>query len=146
MSTEESDQVVQRRANLDALRALGIDVYPRRYETSETIEAAVAAHEGKTGETLEAEQPRVRVAGRILARRTFGKANFLVLSDGRARVQVYLRQDSMPALDFRIYTLLDLGDHTVGDAEQIFARLGCDEIVFVFRVDEQLDTRVIFAG
>ena len=110
MSTEESDQVVQRRANLDALRALGIDVYPRRYETSETIEAAVAAHEGKTGETLEAEQPRVRVAGRILARRTFGKANFLVLSDGKRRLQVYLRQDSLPELDFKVFARLDFGD------------------------------------
>jgi lysyl-tRNA synthetase class 2 len=112
MSTDatESDQVVQRRANLDALRALGLDVYPRKFETSETIEAAVAAHHEKTGEALEGEQPRVRVAGRILARRTFGKANFLVLSDGKARMQVYLRQDSLPALDFQVFGLLDFGD------------------------------------
>src|SRR5205823_2056959 len=42
--------------------------------------------------------------------RAFGKANFLVLSDGRAKIQAYIRQDSMPELDFRIYKLLDFGD------------------------------------
>src|SRR5205085_1311099 len=29
---------------------------------------------------------------------------------GRARIQVYIRQDSVPELDFRIYKLLDFGD------------------------------------
>ena len=51
-----------------------------------------------------------RVAGRILGLRTFGKANFLVLSDGAARLQVYLRQDSVPELAFKIFKLLDFGD------------------------------------
>ena len=31
MSTEESDQVVQRRANLEALKQLGVDPYPKRF-------------------------------------------------------------------------------------------------------------------
>ena len=53
---------------------------------------------------------QVRVAGRILAMRTFGKANFLVLSDGKSRVQVYVRQDSVAELDFSIFRLLDFGD------------------------------------
>src|SRR5207248_810107 len=47
---------------------------------------------------------------RILAIRSFGKANFLVLSDGLAKVQVYIRQDSLPELDFKIFKLLDFGD------------------------------------
>jgi lysyl-tRNA synthetase class 2 len=33
-----------------------------------------------------------------------------VLSDGKSKVQVYVRQDSLPALDFQIYKLLDFGD------------------------------------
>ena len=32
------------------------------------------------------------------------------ISDGRARIQVYIRQDSLPALDFQIFKLLDFGD------------------------------------
>jgi lysyl-tRNA synthetase class 2 len=111
MSTiQESDQIVQRRANLDELRRLGIDPYPRKFEIGATVEEIVAAHGETSGEALEAEQPRTRTAGRILAIRSFGKANFLVLSDGKARVQVYIKQDSLPARDFQIFKLLDFGD------------------------------------
>ena len=109
MSTE-SDQIVQRRENLEELKKLGIDPYPRKFDPATTIDALVAAHGQKTGEELEAAQLRTRVAGRILAIRSFGKANFLVLSDGQARVQVYLKQESLPPRDFAIYKLLDLGD------------------------------------
>jgi lysyl-tRNA synthetase class 2 len=58
-------------------------------------------------------------SGRILAIRSFGKANFLVLSDGRSRLQVYIRQDSVPALDFQVFRLLDLGDF-VGVGGRLF--------------------------
>src|SRR4029450_1194563 len=80
------------------------------FERTDTIEALVAAHKGKTGEALEAEQPRTRTAGRILAIRSFGKANFLVLSDGREKIQVYIRKDSLPERDFKVFGLLDFGD------------------------------------
>jgi lysyl-tRNA synthetase class 2 len=109
-TVQESDQVVQRRANLEELRKLGVEAYPRRFETAATIAALVADHGGKTGEELEAARPVTRVAGRILAVRSFGKANFLVLSDGKAKVQVYIRQDSLPERDFKVFKLLDLGD------------------------------------
>jgi lysyl-tRNA synthetase class 2 len=110
MSTEESDQVVQRRANLDALKQLGVDPYPKRFEGTTPISQLVAAHGAKTSEELDAPKITTRIGGRILAIRTFGKAGFLQLSDGRARVQVYVRQDSVPALDFSIFRLLDIGD------------------------------------
>jgi lysyl-tRNA synthetase, class II len=106
----ESDQVLQRRANLQALRDLGVDVYPRRFDAGASIEAIVAEHGAKPGDELEAAPVRVRTAGRILAIRSFGKANFLQLSDGKSRVQVYIRQDSVPELDFKIFKLLDFGD------------------------------------
>ena len=109
-SSDELDQVVQRRANLKALRELGVDPYPWRFDAAASISAVVQDHGPRTGEELEATRPTSRLAGRILARRTFGKANFLVLSDGRARLQVYLRQDSLPERDFQVMALLDLGD------------------------------------
>src|SRR5690349_17574638 len=109
-TVQESDQVVQRRANLDELKKLGVEPYPRRCEVDTTIDAIVAQHGNRTGAELEAEQPHARTAGRILAMRSFGKANFLVISDGRARVQVYIRQDALSERDFKIFKLLDFGD------------------------------------
>ena len=33
------------------------------------------------------------------------------LSDGLQRIQIYIRQDALPELDFKIFKLLDFGDH-----------------------------------
>jgi len=109
-TTEESDQVAQRRANLEELEKLGVEIYPRRFDVQTSIESLVGEHGEKTGQQLEEAQITTRVAGRILAIRSFGKANFLVLSDGKARVQVYIRQDSLPEQDFRVFKLVDIGD------------------------------------
>jgi lysyl-tRNA synthetase class 2 len=106
----ESDQVVQRRANFEALRRLGVPVYPQRFDADRSVSEVVDAHGAATGAELDAEHIQVRIAGRILGMRTFGKANFLVLSDGRSRVQAYVRQDSVPELDFNVFKLLDFGD------------------------------------
>ena len=110
MSAEESEQGGQRRANFDQLKKLGVDPYPRRFEGGVSIGSLVAEHGARSGEELESLQIRTRTAGRILAIRSFGKANFLQLSDGHARVQVYVRQDSVPELDFKVFKLLDIGD------------------------------------
>ena len=106
----ESDQVIQRRANLEELRKLGIETYPRRFDPQATIAEIVAEHGEKNREQLDAAPLTTRTAGRILAMRSFGKANFLVLSDGKARVQVYVRQDALSERDFQIFKLLDFGD------------------------------------
>ena len=68
------------------------------------------AYGQRTHDELEAEHVTTITSGRILAIRAFGKANFLVLSDGHAKIQVYIRQDALPELDFKIYKLLDFGD------------------------------------
>jgi lysyl-tRNA synthetase class 2 len=106
----ESDLLLQRRANFEELQRLGIDPYPVAFERTHSVSELVDAFSSRSGEALEAEQQTARTAGRILAIRSFGKANFLVISDGRARIQIYLRKDSLPERDFAIFKLLDFGD------------------------------------
>jgi lysyl-tRNA synthetase, class II len=108
--SSESDQIRQRRANFDELVRLGVDPYPREFQRTDTIQALVAAHSSRTGEELEQAAVHTRTSGRILAIRSFGKANFLVISDGHARIQVYIRQDSLSERDFKTFRLLDFGD------------------------------------
>jgi lysyl-tRNA synthetase, class II len=115
----ESDLLRQRRANFDELVRLGLDPYPHKFERTDTIADLVAAHGGKTKEELDAAAVHTRTAGRILAIRSFGKANFLVLSDGREKIQAYVRQDSLPEKDFATFKLLDFGDY-VGVAGKLF--------------------------
>jgi lysyl-tRNA synthetase class 2 len=108
--SSESDQIRQRRANFDELVKLGVDPYPRAFKRTDTIQSLVSAHGARTGEELEQAGIHTRTSGRIVAIRSFGKANFLVISDGHARIQIYIRQDSLPPRDFEIFRLLDFGD------------------------------------
>jgi lysyl-tRNA synthetase class 2 len=94
--SNEIEQIAQRQAKLAELVALGVVPYPVRFDRDTTVSALTEAHGGSTAEALEAERPFARAAGRILSIRSFGKANFLVLSDGRRRIQAYVRADAMP--------------------------------------------------
>jgi lysyl-tRNA synthetase, class II len=108
--SSQDEQTQQRRANLAELATLGIEVYPRTFDRTHTVSELVAGFSGRTHDELEAEHVPTITSGRVLAIRSFGKANFLVLSDGAAKLQVYIRQDALPELDFKIFKLLDFGD------------------------------------
>ena len=109
MSSQE-EQFEQRRRNLDELAKLGVAVYPHRFDRRHTISELVDRFGSRDKAALEAERIDTVTSGRILSIRSFGKANFLVLADGLKKIQVYVRQDSVPPLDFQIFKLLDFGD------------------------------------
>src|SRR5262245_15687654 len=109
MSSQE-EQIAQRRLNLEQLAKLGVEIYPHRFDRRHTVSELAAAHGAKTHDELEAERPETVTSGRILAVRSFGKANFLANSEGGARLQIYIRQDALPPLDFQLFKLLDFGD------------------------------------
>jgi len=116
---ERSEQVRQRRANFEELTRLGVDPYPHVFERTHTVRQLVDAHENTPAEDLQATRIETRTAGRILAIRSFGKANFLVISDGERRIQVYVRKDSLTEREFAAFKLLDFGDY-VGVAGHLF--------------------------
>ena len=70
----------------------------------------VDAHTSTPAADLEAARVDTVAAGRIVSIRNFGKASFIVLSDGRSRLQVYVRQDALSERDYQLSKLLDLGD------------------------------------
>jgi lysyl-tRNA synthetase class 2 len=100
----------ERRRKRDAIEALGVDVYPTRFDRTHTVSEAFARFQDRAAEELAKEPVRVRTAGRILALRPFGKAGFAHLSDGAGKLQVYIRKDTVPERDFSVYENLDLGD------------------------------------
>jgi lysyl-tRNA synthetase class 2 len=117
--SDDNELIQQRRANLALIEALGIPIYPRSFARTDTIEALVGDHGSRTHDELETQRPETTTCGRILAIRSFGKANFLVLTDGRARIQAYVRQDALPDLDFKLFKLLDVGDF-IGVSGRVF--------------------------
>ncbi|MGD9906251.1 MAG: lysine--tRNA ligase [Vicinamibacterales bacterium] len=124
--SNEAEQTEQRRANLAAIAGLGIDIHPHAFATTATISALVDGHGTTPAAVLEASPVETVVAGRILGVRSFGKAGFLVLSDGRSRLQVYVRKDALSERDFALSRLLDIGDH-LGVSGHLF-RTKTDEL------------------
>ena len=117
--SNESAQADQRRANLAAIEALGFPAYPHQFATTHTVAQLVEGYGAADGATLEATRIDTTAAGRVLSIRSFGKASFLVLSDGQARLQVYVRQDVLTEREFGMAKLLDFGD-IVGVAGYLF--------------------------
>jgi lysyl-tRNA synthetase, class II len=109
MSTE--DQFIQqRREKLAKLRQLGVDVYPRRFQFTRTIQDVLAQYGDKTAEELESLHVKERISGRVLAIRGHGKAGFLSLKQESAQIQVYVRKDIVGEEQFPVYECLDMGD------------------------------------
>jgi lysyl-tRNA synthetase, class II len=120
--SSQDEQIQQRRANLDQIAMLGVDIYPHAFERRHGIAHLVGEYGQRTREELEAERIDTVTSGRILAIRSFGKANFLVLSDGGTKIQAYIRQDQVPALDFQIFKLLDIGDWVGVDGHLFYTK------------------------
>lgn len=109
--SSEVVQTEQRKANLDAIVRLGCAAYPNKFDTTHTVSALAEGHRDKTPEQLEAPRVDTTTAGRVVGIRSFGKASFLIVSDGRTRLQVYVRQDALSERDYQLSKLLDIGDH-----------------------------------
>jgi len=59
---------------------------------------------------LEAEPVRVKVAGRMMAKRVMGKASFIQLQDMSGRIQLFLQRDTLPDGVYQAFKGWDVGD------------------------------------
>ncbi|HXJ67807.1 MAG TPA: OB-fold nucleic acid binding domain-containing protein, partial [Verrucomicrobiae bacterium] len=98
--------MAQRRAKLEAWRALGCEPYAYRFEPTHHAVDLLARGAEVTEEPGKA---LVRVAGRLVARRGHGKAGFGHVLDGSGKIQVYFRSDVLGDA-FARYELLEVGD------------------------------------
>jgi lysyl-tRNA synthetase, class II len=107
---ELNELLVIRRNKLDELRALGVDPFGSKYERSHTAKQILDSFQDKTKEELDAEPAQVSVAGRIMQKRGMGKASFAHLQDLSGKIQIYVREDSVDAIKYQAFDILDLGD------------------------------------
>ena len=108
-----SEQEIQRRASLQALRDLGIDPYPAaRYDVTATAAQLAQEFNPESAERF----ADITIAGRMMSRRIMGSASFFEIQDHTGRIQVYIRRDEVcPEGDPTLYNtvfkkLLDIGD------------------------------------
>ncbi|MGB9069659.1 MAG: lysine--tRNA ligase [Candidatus Acidiferrales bacterium] len=110
MEFEPLDQYHQRRKKLSEIEALGHAPYPHRFDFTHTARQVVEQFARRTAEELAAEPAQMRVAGRIVALRSQGKAAFVHIAGDGARLQIYVRLDTVGEEAYKLFRLLDLGD------------------------------------
>jgi lysyl-tRNA synthetase class 2 len=132
----KSDQDLAREEKYKKLIADGIDPFPYRAEVTATVSDVVAAFSGLDKEELERRKTQTSVPGRILSVRQMGRATFFHISDGRTRLQVYLREDVAGIPAYKRFTLLDIGDVIAVSGDLFKTRTGeltvlCRSYVFL---------------
>jgi lysyl-tRNA synthetase class 2 len=104
----EAELLATRRRKLQALREAGVDPFPHVYPGVRSAADVKAPHEGL--EPGQETDDRVRVAGRLAARRGQGKMAFLDLVDRSGRIQLQARADVLGQESLDRLVSLDLGD------------------------------------
>jgi lysyl-tRNA synthetase class 2 len=122
--SELDDQIQNRRDKRQRLAAAGINPYPHRFEWDLEPTGVRAAHGEKTAEELEAAGLKLRVPGRIRSIRRQGKLVFSDLHDGKEKLQLFIRQNDLPAPAQTVLENLDLGDIVGASGTLIRTRTG----------------------
>jgi lysyl-tRNA synthetase class 2 len=99
-----------RRQRLRALREAGVDPYPARVGPREPISELRRRFDERDAAWLEAHPQQTAVAGRLMARRAFGKLLFLSLLEDGSRIQASAREREMDPAVFGFVRELDVGD------------------------------------
>lgn len=106
---DENEQIAQRRSKLSELRKQS-NPYPNTFKPSDIAAELHANYQEYATEKLEELAIEARVAGRLMTRRIMGKASFVHLQDRSGKIQLYVKQDQMPAQMYDAFKEWDLGD------------------------------------
>ncbi len=118
-----SDKLVaDRRANLEALRAAGLEVHPYRFQPTHTLAQVRERWGGLSPGEETGEQ--VTVAGRLVAKRDLGRLAFGVLREGSADIQVFCQSQVLGEEGMEAFSLLDVGDWIGAQGEVVTTKRG----------------------
>jgi lysyl-tRNA synthetase class 2 len=107
---DAGEQVEVRRHKLVKLKDAGQTTYPNDFKPTHTASGVASQFGGLADEELVAAAHDIRLAGRIMAIRSFGKAAFFHVQDRRGSLQVYVRKDRLGEEGFALFQALDVGD------------------------------------
>jgi len=105
---DENRLIAERRAKLEKLRAAG-PAFPNDFRRDALADQLLTAYGERPPEWFDTHGIRVKVAGRMMAKRVMGKASFIKLEDRTGQIQVFAQAVSLPDVyeDFKTW---DVGD------------------------------------
>ncbi len=121
-AADENKLIAERRQKLAALRARG-PAFPNDFKRDAHAGDLAASFGDKPAEWFEAHPMRVRVAGRMLAKRDMGKSSFVRLEDSTGHSQLFLQANRLGEryADFKSW---DVGDLVGAEGELMRTRTG----------------------
>jgi len=108
---DSSDQIEARRRKLEAIRARGVDPFANGFSPTHSTAEVLQRFGALDTAQLAASAETIRVAGRIVSRRDFGRASFLHIQDRADRLQAYVRRDRVSEDEFSLFQDIDIGDY-----------------------------------
>ena len=111
----DSELVRERKVKRENLLKERVSPYGGRFLPIESISGVLGKFE---------EGNRVRLAGRIMARRSHGKSTFCDLKDASAKIQIYTKEELLGAKDYEGFAQLDLGDIVGVEGSLFVSRMG----------------------
>ena len=117
-AVKQEDYLTSCLRRIDEWRAKGIDPFGGRFDDTEPVSAVRASFNAEA-----AEQPKHRVAGRLMAHRAMGKSVFADIKDSSGRIQLYVNKNVLGD-GFDDFKNLDVGDIIGADGELFTTRTG----------------------
>lgn len=121
-----TDQELVRRQKMNDLRAKGIDPFGGAFKRTTNSFELKTKFEDCTKEKLEGLHYPAIVAGRIMTKRSKGKAGFMHLQDRYGQIQIYCRSDHLSSDEYDLFLKSDIGD--IVGIEGIVIRTNTGEI------------------
>ncbi|OGR07784.1 MAG: lysine--tRNA ligase [Deltaproteobacteria bacterium RIFOXYD12_FULL_50_9] len=131
MTNELNQTLQQRRQKAQELLDTGVPLYANDFKPTHRIADVNARGNTINAETPQNSGPTYTIAGRILALRKFGKAAFLKIQDESAKLQIYVKRDTVGEAPFELFKRFDIGD-IVGFTGHLF-RTNTNELSLLAR-------------
>ncbi|KAL1831982.1 hypothetical protein ACET3Z_001633 [Daucus carota] len=97
--------------HVEELRATGFEPYAYKWDRTHSANQLQELYRHlENGQESNDEKDRVSIAGRIVARRAFGKLAFLTLRDDSGTIQLYCEKDRLASQFDQLKAFVDIGD------------------------------------
>jgi lysyl-tRNA synthetase class 2 len=105
---DENKLIAERRAKLDKLRAAGA-AFPNDFRRDALAGQLLTGYDARPSEWFDKNTVRVKVGGRMMAKRIMGKASFAKIADRTGQIQLFVQRDALGEVyeDFKGW---DVGD------------------------------------
>lgn len=108
---EDNALIRQRRKKAADIKEMGVPLFPNTFRPRDRISDIITRYGRMDGNQLESyEDNKLRIAGRIMALRSFGKAAFIKIQDRSGAIQVHMQRDVLGQDKYKIFKKLEVGD------------------------------------